>query len=396
MTPESEPSVSPPGASRPDEALYAALVKADRSESLVPLVAGLAREINEHLTRVLAAVSLAKAADGDPSLAKAEEACLAARETADRMLGLAKGGGDLQMVVSPREILTEAAKIAGAGSSAEISFHVREGVDPVRVDRGQVVQAFQNLVRNALDALSPPPQRPRIQLAAGNVALAEGRIAGLPAGDYVEFEVRDNGCGISAENLPKIWDPFFTTKKHGSGLGLSAAVAIVRRHGGEIGVDSDPAVGTVITVFLPGAARAPEVRAHAAPSQRFRSGRILVMDDDEMIRSVTGKMLEQFDYKFDTVRDGEEAIAHYRRYLDIGRPYDAVILDLAIAGGMGGEETFAKLLAMDPDVRGIASGTGERNALAERCLALGFCGCLPRPYRPSELGKVLGTVLSSS
>jgi two-component system, cell cycle sensor histidine kinase and response regulator CckA len=376
-----------------DEALFAALVKADRSESLGPLVAGMARELNDLLTKILGAVTLAKGTAGEPPLAEAEKACLAARDIGRRMLGLARSGGETRGVVPVRDLFSEAAKIAGAGSAAEIAIEAPDGVDPVRVDRAQILQVFQNLIRNALESMSPPPQRPRVQLRAANTTLPEGRISGLPAGDYVEFEVRDNGGGIPAEHLEKIWDPFFTTKKHGAGLGLPTAVAIVRRHGGQIGVDSTPGVGTVFTIFLPSSAPIADVRAHAAPSKRFRSGRILVMDDDEQIRSLTGAMLQKLDYKADLARDGDEAVALYRRYADVGRPYDAVILDLTVVGGMGGEETFDFLRALDPDVRAIASGGGDADETAARCMALGFCGCLSRPYRAADLGKVLGTVL---
>lgn len=391
-----DPDIPDPGrTSAADEALFAALVKADRSETLGPLVAGMAHELNDLLTKILGAVTLARGSAAEAPLAGAEEACLSARELARRMLGLAQGGGEARTVASARDLLGEAAKVAGAGSAAEIAVEAPEGVDPTRVDRAQILQVFQNLVRNALESMSPPPQRPRVQLRAANATLAEGQIAGLPAGDYVEFEVRDNGSGIPAELQEKIWEPFFTTKKHGAGLGLPTALAIVRRHGGQIGVDSDVRVGTVFTIFLPSTAPASDVRARAAPSQRFRTGRILVMDDDEQIRSLTGKMLERLDYKADLARDGDEAVAMYKRYFDVGRAYDAVILDLAVVGGMGGEEAFAALRALDPDVRAIASSSGGADEAGARCLALGFCGCLARPYRAADLGKILATVTSS-
>jgi CheY-like chemotaxis protein len=118
------------------------------------------------------------------------------------------------------------------------------------------------------------------------------------------------------------------------------------------------------------------------------------MDDDEKIRSIMGSMLERLDYKADLARDGEDAVNLYRRYLDVGRPYDAVILDLNVTGGMGGEEAFRLIRALDQDARGIASAGGNADETATRCTALGFCGFLPRPFRPTDLGKLLGTVLA--
>ena len=393
----SESSLSvPPRDVAADEALYAALLKADRSESLAPLAAGLAHEMNDLLTTVLGSLTLAKNADNEALFADAEEACLAARELTRRMGALAQGGDGARSLVPARELLTEAGKIASSGSAVEVAIDAPEGLDPLRVDRVQMVQVFQNLVRNAIEAMSPPPYRPRVQLRAINITLPEGRIAGLAAGDYVEFEVRDNGNGIPPENLEKIWDPFFTTKKHGSGLGLPTAVAIVRRHEGQIGVDSGVGVGTVFTIFLPRAVSPDAVRAHPAASQRFRTGRVLVMDHDEKIRRITAAMLEKLDYKADAARDGEEAVSLYKRYFDVGRAYDAVILDLTVIGAMGGEEAFSLLRRLDPDVRAIASSGDARGDAARSRLDQGFCGWLSRPYRLADLGKVLGTVIPAT
>ena len=383
---------SNPGLAPSDEALYAALMKADRSESFGPLAGRLAEEMNEQLTRILASVaSFPGRAEGD-ALAQAEAACVAAREVTRRLQELARGGDGARTQVAARVLLEEASKTAGAASTAEIAVEVAEGTDAVWVDPAQMAQAFRNLLRNSLEALSPAPHRPRVQLRASNAALDEGRVAGLPAGDYVEFEVRDNGCGIPAENLEKIWEPFFTTRKHGAGLGLPAALATVRRHGGQIGVDSEVGVGTVFTVFLPSARSAGTVRAQSAPSARFRTGRVLVVDDDAQIRAHTGAMLENLEYKFDLAPDGAEALASYRRYLDIGRPYDVVLLDLTMPG-QSGEDTFRQLRSLDPDARVLAMSGGSAEELAPRCLALGFCGLLSKPYRISELGQALQTVI---
>jgi DNA-binding NtrC family response regulator len=135
------------------------------------------------------------------------------------------------------------------------------------------------------------------------------------------------------------------------------------------------------------------VEAHRAPTLRFGTGRILFMDDDEKICALTGGMLESLEYKFDTARNGEEAIALYKRYLNIGRPYDVVILDLTIVGGMGGEDTFKKLREMDPDVRAIVASGYDSEEMERQFLDLGFCGYLRKPYRIKDLGVILKTVL---
>jgi CheY-like chemotaxis protein len=304
-----------------------------------------------------------------------------------------KGGTGVLSVCDSKEILLDAVKIASAGSTAEITVEVPDGTGPVKVDRAQILQVFQNLIVNSLQAMPPAPHKARLQLKAANAQLAEGQIASLPAGAYIEFEVRDNGSGIKPEHLERIWDPFFTTKKHGTGLGLATVLSIVRKLGGEIGLQSTLGVGTVFSVFLPLADQPVEVQARAAPSLRFGTGRVLFMDDDDHICSLTASMLQSLDYKFDIAKNGEDAIALYKRYLNIGRPYDAVIMDLTVVGGMGGEEAFRVLRELDPDVRAIVSSGYDNEDMARQYLDMGFCGYLTKPYRVTDLGKVIKAVL---
>jgi CheY-like chemotaxis protein len=232
-----------------------------------------------------------------------------------------------------------------------------------------------------------------VQIKAANSQVAEGQIASLPAGTYIEFEVRDNGGGIKPEHLERIWDPFFTTKKHGTGLGLATVLSIVRKLGGEIGLQSTVGVGTVFSVFLPLADQPVEVQARPAPSLRFGTGRVLFMDDDEHICALTSSMLQSLDYKFDIAKNGDDAITLYKRYLNIGRPYDAVIMDLTVVGGMGGEEAFRVLHELDPGVRAIVSSGYDNEEMARQYLDMGFCGYLTKPYRVTDLGKVIKAVL---
>jgi PAS domain S-box-containing protein len=369
------------------------LVKASRFESLGLLAGGIAHDFNNLLTTILGGVSLAKDNRDYSALEDSEKACLTAKGLTKQLLMFAKGGSGTQIVVAAKDILDDAIKIAAAGTDAQITVEVPEGVEPVRVDRAQILQVFQNLVVNALQAMPPAPHRARLQLRAANTKLADDQIAPLPAGDYVEFEVRDNGSGIAPENLQKIFDPFFTTKKHGTGLGLATVLSIVRKHGGQIGVDSVVGTGTAFTVFLPRADAPVEVQARRAPSLRFGTGRILFMDDDPKISALTATMLQSLEYKYDLAKNGEEAITLYKRYLNIGRPYDAVIMDITVIGGMGGEECFKILRDLDPDVRAIVSSGYDNDDMARRFLDLGFCGYLTKPYRVAELGKVIKAVV---
>ncbi len=369
------------------------LIKANRFESLGLLAGGIAHDFNNLLTTILGGLSLAKDNRDSSKLADSEKACMAAKGLTKQLLMFAKGGSGATSVCDPRDILEDAVKIASAGSTAEITVQSQDGTGAVKVDRPQILQVFQNLIVNALQAMPPPPHKARLQIKAANARITAGQIASLPAGDYVEFEVRDNGSGIKPEHVEKIWDPFFTTKKHGTGLGLATVLSIVRKLGGEIGLQSTVGEGTVFSVFLPMADQPVDVQARPAPSLRFGTGRVLFMDDDDHICSLTASMLESLDYKFDIAKNGEDAVTLYKRYLNIGRPYDAVIMDLTVIGGMGGEETFNILHGLDKDVRAIVSSGYDNDEMARQYLDMGFCGYLTKPYRVTDLGKVLKAVL---
>ncbi|MCW5550320.1 MAG: PAS domain-containing protein, partial [Opitutaceae bacterium] len=237
----------------PDE-----LVKSNRFEALGLLAGGIAHDFNNLLTTILGGISLAKDNRDYSALADAEQACLTAKGLTRQLLTVAKGGTGSLIVAAVPELLRDAVKIAAAGSNVPVAVEAPDTVAPVAVDRSQMLQVFQNLIVNALQAMPPPPHEPRVQIRAANTAVTENQIAGLDAGDYVEIEVRDNGGGIPPENLEKIFDPFFTTKKHGTGLGLATVLSLVRKHGGQIAVDSAVGTGTVFTVFLPRARQSAE------------------------------------------------------------------------------------------------------------------------------------------
>lgn len=372
----------------PDE-----LVRANRFESLGHLAGGIAHDFNNLLTAVLGGISLARDTRNVEALADSERACLAAKNLTRQLLTFAKGGAGVATAVDPRELLEETARIASAGSTSVIAIETAPDVGAVRVDRAEMLQVFQNLVVNALQAMPPPPHAPRVELRAANLSVEEGKVAGLPAGDYVEIEVRDNGCGIPPEHLPRIFDPFFSTKKHGTGLGLATVLSLVCKHGGQIAIDTAVNVGTVFTVFLPRTVNTPEAARPRTSILRVGTGRILFMDDDPKILNLTAGMLESLDYKYDLAKNGEEAIALYQRYLNIGRPYDAVVMDITVIGGMGGEETYKALRDLDPEVRAIVSSGYDNEDFERRFLEMGFVGYLTKPYRVHDLGSMLRKVV---
>jgi len=367
------------------------LVRSNRFESLGKLAGGIAHDFNNLLTTILGGVSLAKDARDPSGLENSERACLAAKGLSKQLLTFSKGGTGVRQVVKPADILTDAVRLAAAGSTVKVEVAVAPDTNTICVDRAQILQVFQNLIINAIQAMTTGDGR--IWINASNVALAEGQIDPLPAGTYVALEVRDNGSGIKPEHLEKIFDPFFTTKKTGTGLGLATVLSIVKRHGGQMGLESEVGAGTTFTVFLPQADKPEEIEARRAPSLRFGTGRVLFMDDDEQICTLTAGMLDSLGYKYDIAKNGEEAIQFYKRYLNIGRPYDAVIMDLTIIGGMGGEQTFRHLRDLDPEVRAIIASGYDNDAMARQFYDMGFYGYLPKPYRVGDLGKIIRTVL---
>ncbi|MSU46257.1 MAG: PAS domain S-box protein [Lacunisphaera sp.] len=369
------------------------LVRSNRFESLGQLAGGIAHDFNNLLTTILGGVSMAKDNHDSSGLENSERACLAAKALSKQLLTFSKGGTAVRQVAKPVDILADAKRLAAAGSTVKIELNIAPETGTVCVDRAQILQVFQNLIINGIQAM--PTGQGQIWITAGNKAVAKGEIAHLAAGTYVAIEVRDNGSGIKPEHLENIFAPFFTTKKTGTGLGLATVLSIVKRHGGQVGIESEVGTGTAFTVFLPQADRPEEVEARRAPSLRFasRTGRILFMDDDDQICSLTKGMIESLEYKCDLAKDGEEAIQLYKRYLNIGRPYDAVIMDLTIIGGMGGEQTFKLLRELHPEVCAIIASGYDNEDMARQFLDLGFYGYLTKPYRVGELGRIIRTVL---
>jgi two-component system, cell cycle sensor histidine kinase and response regulator CckA len=369
------------------------IIRANRFDSLGQLAGGIAHDFNNLLTTILGGISTAKDNRDYTKLEDAESACMAAKALTRQLLTFAKGGASAaQQVVATGAILHDAVRIAAAGTTAIVTVDAPTDIDPIQVDRGQIIQVFQNLVINALQAM-PDVSKGRVTLRALNITLAENDVPPLPAGDYVQIEVQDNGSGIPPESIEKIFDPFYTTKKQGTGLGLATVLSIVRTHGGQIGVDSTVGTGTTFTLFFPKAETAVEAAVRTPAALRFGTGRILFLDDDPKICELTAGMLTSLEYTHDVVRTGEDAIAHYRRYLNVGRPYDAVILDLNVVGGMGGEECFKHLRDLHPEVRAIVNSGYDSEDMARRYLDMGFVGYLTKPYRVGDLGRVIKAAL---
>jgi PAS domain S-box-containing protein len=372
------------------------LLNGMKLESLGILAGGIAHDFNNFLAGILGNISLAKLSVEPENkacgrLAAAEKAVLRAKELASKLLTFSKGGTPIRKPVPVEEIVKDSAYLAMMGSNCRCEFVLPEGLWPAIADAGQMGQVINNLVINAVQAM---PGGGTLRIRAENAAIRQDEIPHVKAGDYVKIDVLDHGIGIPKENLAKIFDPFFTTKEKGSGLGLATSYNILKSHGGNIFAESTPGAGTAFHCYVPAVRGCvPGKETREGETAVRGKGRILVMDDEEMILDVAGGMLEHLGYEPFFARDGAEAILCYIHDLDAGKPFDAVIMDLTIPGGMGGEEAARKLLELVPDAKVIVSSGYSNDPVMAEYARHGFRGVVVKPYRIEELSRALRDVI---
>jgi PAS domain S-box-containing protein len=372
------------------------LFNARKLESLGILAGGIAHDFNNLLTAILGNISLSRMQlSGDDrlqrSLDEAERASLRARDLTQQLLTFSRGGAPVRKTVSLGGIIREAATFALSGSRATCRFLLPDDLHPVDVDEGQFSQVINNLVINADQAM---PGGGEMEISCANITLTEEQHLPLPEGTYVRISVRDRGEGISEDILPHIFDPYFTTKKEGKGLGLATVYSIVRNHDGHVSVSSVPGKGTTFVIHLPASGGCVVAPLAEEPVLTAGRGRILVMDDEESIREVAGEMLSLLGYEVDVARDGAEAVELYRRAREGGCPFSAVLMDLTIPGAMGGREAIGRLREIDESVVGVVSSGYSNDPIMADYRSFGFSGVITKPYRVAELKKVLDEVVA--
>ncbi|MEW6236530.1 MAG: transporter substrate-binding domain-containing protein [Candidatus Omnitrophota bacterium] len=374
--------------------MEAELFKARKLESIGLLAGGIAHDFNNLLTAILGNLSIAKL-DIDSSdriykpLSDAEKACLRSQNLTRQLLTFAKGGAPIRKTSSIKELVEDSATFVLSGSNSRCEFSVADDLWTVEVDEGQISQVIQNIVINADQAM---PNGGAIRIRLENYSFhSQGKSLSslMQEGDYVRISVKDNGIGIPQEYLFKIFDPYFTTKQKGSGLGLATAYSIIRKHDGAITVDSKPGDGTEVVVYLPASPQAIIAKETVEGSLYRGEGKILVMDDDASIQDVVRQMLEHLGFETDAADDGKEAVERYKKAYDSGRPFGAVILDLTIPGGMGGKETIEKLREIDPGVRAVVSSGYSNDSIMAEYDRFGFSGVVSKPYKLEELSEVM-------
>lgn len=380
------------------ERLEAELFQVRKLESLGTLAGGIAHDFNNYLTSVLGHLALARAELGReaalaPLLAAAQSAAENAAGVARQLLTFAKGGAPQRRPVNLAAVAKSAAELALRGSAVDVRFELPADLPAVLADAGQLDQVVSNLVINALQAM---PTGGTLSLRLEQVEREVAR-PGLSTGPYLQLEIADDGAGIPEEHLDLVFDPFFTTTRGGSGLGLASCASIVKRHEGALTVRSEPGRGSVFTLLLP-ALKQPAAAArpqHVVNPLAKGSGRILVMDDDEGIRSLFGRVIPDLGYEVTLVANGDEAVARFEEAREAGRPFDAAILDVTIRGGPGGVETLVRLQQIDPAVcAAVMSGYSDTAVMSQHA-SYGFHGCLAKPFDPEELASVLQLLVSA-
>ena len=332
-------------------------MKTQKLESLGLLAGGIAHDFNNLLTAIIGNISFIKMnlVPGDESfsaLKMAEKASLRAKDLTQQLITFSRGGEPIKKTASPSALIHESAGFVLSGSNVRGDLQLPDGLVFVDVDEGQIIQVLNSVLLNAVQAM---PEGGTVTIRGENMTVGDNEPTPLTQGAYVKISIEDRGHGIPPKHLTKIFDPYFTTRQKGSGLGLTTAYYVIRKHGGHIQVESSPGKGTTCHIFLP-ASRSP-LPAETTDTSLLSSarGKILVMDDEEILRDFTSRILTKSGYDVELSSDGVEAIQRYRDAKDSGCPFDAVIMDLTVSGGMGGKKTIRELLKIDPDIKAIVS-----------------------------------------
>jgi len=371
--------------------------KLDKMESIGTLAGGIAHDFNNILTGILGNISLAhryieadsKAAD---ILNEAEKASMKARDLTSRLLTFARGGEPVKKIFSIADLLKESTAFALRGSNVNCSYSLPDDLRPVEADEGQINQAITNIVINADHAM---PEGGILNIAASNKTIKKNGVIPLPKGKYVLISIEDHGCGIPESQLDKIFEPYFSTKQKGSGLGLATTYAIIKNHNGYITVDSQLGIGTTFYIYLPASEDTVIQREEVLEEVPvIGKGRVLIMDDEESINLLLDKLLSEAGYDITTTEDGTEAIKAYKEAIKSGHPFDAVIMDLTIPGGIGGKEAIKELLKINPEAKVIVSSGYSTDPIMANFREDGFSGVVAKPYKTREIEKTLRSVLA--
>ena len=372
------------------------LLKGQKLESVGVLAGGIAHDFNNLLTGIIGYVDLSqKSVDQDDKiyswLESAKRASVRAQGLTQQLLTFSKGGDPVKQLVQIKPLLVESTGFVLSGSNVRCDYFLPDNLWSVKADKGQISQVVQNITLNGAQAM---PNGGVITVSAENFTVEENSFLPLLEGNYIMVKFEDHGTGIAKKDVKRIFDPYFSTKHTGNGLGLTICHSIVTKHNGLIGVESELEHGTVFTIYLPAEEKTDLLVGNEQKASTVSgAGTILVMDDEEQVRAITGEMLKHLGYAFDFAIDGVEAIQLYKQSIDQGKPYDLVIMDLTIPGGMGGQEAIAQLLELDPNVKAVVSSGYSNDPVMADYSMYGFSGVVTKPFDTKKLNTVLQDIL---
>lgn len=372
------------------------LQRGQKLEAVGKLAGGIAHDFNNILTAIMGNISLAKiyASPDDkayPKLDAAEQAALRAKSLTQQLLPFSKCGTPVKRSIELQPVLRELCGSVARDCDVSCHLEITDELWSVEADSQQIRLVFQNLITNALRTCRHPGG---VLAKASNILIDSNRFFPFKPGKYVTISLQDRGEGLSEESISQIFDPYFSSGETRNGLELVTAYSIVKKHGGEIAVESELGKGTTFHVYLPAAEKKPKQET-AGPTKSSRPrGKILVMDDEEIIREVVGALLKHLGYTVGYARDGLETIQAYQQAKVAGAPFDTILMDLTIVDGMGGRETMERLLQLDPEVKAIVSSGYSTDPIMSRFRDYGFVAALDKPYKLNELNAILEEVLS--
>jgi PAS domain S-box-containing protein len=375
------------------------LIKAQKLESLGILAGGIAHDFNNILTGIMGNVSLARmqlAPSNNVSecLVSCEKAAVRATELTRQLLTFARGGAPIKKLLNPDLLIRESAAFILHGSNVSCELELPEDLWHIEADAGQLSQVLHNILINAIQAI---PSGGVIKISAKNETMKAMNSRNLQAGNYLLIVIEDRGCGIPPENLPRIFDPYFTTKSDGNGLGLASAYSITKRHGGMIWMSSTEGIGSTVTIALPAVfEKISDHGTRKVTSKLTGSGRILVMDDEKIIREMARDILEFAGYQVEICANGKETIERYREAYEKNNRFDAVILDLTVPGGMGGRDAAGLILEIDPEALLVVSSGYSNDPVVANYLQYGFQGAIVKPFSADSLAGEIQRLIEIS
>ena len=374
------------------------LQRASKLEAVGILAGGIAHDFNNILTAIMGNLDLSmlEAKGSKPLeeyLREAHSASARARDLTQQLLTFSKGGDPVRSAVNLAGIIEEVSRFALRGSKVRCETSLTKDLWLADADKGQLSQIVQNIVINAAQAM---PEGGYVRISASNEIVEHDSHLPLTPGDYIKLSLADTGMGISKENLAKIFDPYFTTKQNGSGLGLATVYSIVRKHRGCIDVESEPGLGTTFRIRIP-ALRAPNSTHEkvSAPALRKLQGSVLVMDDEAPIRRLVDRLLNRMGLQVELAKDGTEAVQKYKEAWQAHRAFDLVIMDLTVPGNMGGCEALEHMRTINPAVKAIVASGYSSDPIMANFKTFGFCAMVAKPYEAGEFAKVVQRVMES-